>query len=84
MTAALAAAVERLRARVEDVGAAASEHGQAGAQPSIPPPVEHGAPPARRSAHRHSYTLLGRLRLWRKDRRERRADADQPPSMQSK
>jgi len=84
MTAALAAAVERLRARVEDAGDVAREDQQTGTEASTPAPVEFAAPAPRRSAHRHSYSLLGRLRLRRKDRRERRAAADQPPSMKSK
>jgi hypothetical protein len=130
MTEALAAAVERLRARVEDVGEGVGPHerpqeavGQeppapepegstptesaaeraraipsepagptaaAPAQPDTapsPPAAEPAARPqaARVSApaHKHSMSLLTRLRLRRKDRRRRRSDAAEPPSMTS-
>ncbi len=73
---ALAAAVERLRARAE--AAAAGEPGE---------PLEPGrsptAPVERRSSHKHSMSLLGRVRLRRKQRRERRSAAAAPPNIQS-
>lgn len=54
MAEALAAAVERLRARVEE-------------QPPPPPPAVVHRPP-----HKHSMSLIGRMRLRMRHRRERR------------
>jgi hypothetical protein len=83
MTEALAAAVERLRARVEDVGADAGEGhepqpGPPGAKPQTPPAAAAGLP-----AHKHSMSWLARRAIRRKQRRERRAAAAPTPSMQS-
>ena len=83
MTEALAAAVERLRARVEDAGAAGGEGhepqpGPAGAQPHTSPAPAAGLP-----AHKHSMSWFARRAIRRKQRRERRAAAAPPPSMQS-
>lgn len=118
MTAALAAAVARLRARVEDLGEAgetggAGEAGEAhapstagreavrgpAARPAAgpPPPLSEQAgreavagpadtpvaSPARAPGHKHSMSLLTRLRIRRKDRRRRRSAAAEPPSMPS-
>jgi hypothetical protein len=104
---ALAAAVERLRARAE---AAAGEPGErldaptggpveiaeapAGGSfaeradaPCPRPSTEHDrsspAPAARRASHKHSMSLLGRTRLRRKQRRERRSAAAEPPNIQA-
>jgi DNA repair exonuclease SbcCD ATPase subunit len=69
LTDALATAVERLRARAE----APAEQ-----------PSEHAASPVpQRSPHKHSMSLLTRVRLRRKHRRERRSAAGEPPTMQS-
>jgi hypothetical protein len=64
MADALADAVERLRARAE---AAALEDAETGEAPS-----EAQAPSAQAAqpAHKHSMSLLGRLRMWRKQRRK--------------
>jgi hypothetical protein len=98
MTQALAAAVERLRARVEDVAetpaepvedspAPAVETPSEVAQDAITPPLEAPAPRAATAAgrpqHKHSVSALGRWKIRRKDRREHRSAAAQPPSMQS-
>ena len=130
MTEALAAAVERLRARVEDVGEggpppeqprqaddekptapapegsppieSATERATATpSAPEVPPaaaPAQPGTAPSQSAAepaaapltprvkappHKHSMSLLTRLRLRRKDRRRRRSDAAEPPSMKS-
>jgi len=130
MTEALAAAVERLRARVEDVGEGGPPPEQPrqadGEEPTAPapegsPPIESAteratatpsapevptaaapaqpgtapspsaaepAPPpqtprVKAPPHKHSMSLLTRLRLRRKDRRRRRSDAAEPPSMKS-
>jgi hypothetical protein len=69
MAAALASAVERLRARVNAVGEAA-------------PAAEERAPDMRRPPHKHSMSLITRLRIRRKQRRERRKAAAQPPTIQ--
>ncbi len=58
MAEALAAAVERLRARVEEQ--------------TTPAPPAAAAPVARRVAHKHSMSLIGRMRLALRTRRERR------------
>ncbi len=146
MTDALAAAVERLRARVEDVGDGPEvppRSSQAAGQPAAAPAAEassaiataqgdeparpladDGVPPARPAddgepptapiddggratpagaqgepatapvvgsagprvkppPHKHSMSLMTRLRLRRKDRRERRSAAAEPPSIPS-
>ncbi len=102
---ALAAAVERLRARAE---ASADEPGElldaaagepeelagdaaAGASaeladaPALRPSVEldplSAAVAEQRALHKHSMSLLGRVRLRRKQRRERRAAAAAPPNI---
>jgi hypothetical protein len=64
MADALAEAVERLRARAE---AAALEDAETGEGPA-----EAQAPSAQAAqpAHKHSMSLLGRLRMWRKQRRK--------------
>jgi hypothetical protein len=92
---ALAAAVERLRARAE---ASASESEQLldapVGEPEEPvetpvsgPSVEPNRPPAagagRRAQHKHSMSLLGRVRLRRKQRREHRSAAAEPPNIQA-
>jgi predicted nucleic acid-binding Zn-ribbon protein len=63
MAEALAAAVERLRARVE-------ERSEYLAAPPPPPPPPPQAPP-KRQAHKHSMSLIGRWRIARKQRRGR-------------
>jgi DNA repair exonuclease SbcCD ATPase subunit len=105
MADALAAAVERLRARVADVGddpvladrAVAVDDGQQ-EELRTPPSWQHDVAtppivdaqqgrlshPAERSPHKHSMSLLTRIRRRRKQRRERRSAAAQPPTMQSK
>ena len=111
MADALAAAVERLRARVADVGdeplvadrAVAVEDGEQDERCTQPPsqPTAVTQPildtgtqaeglgpgglsrPAGRSPHKHSMSLLTRIRRRRKQRRERRSAAAQPPTMQS-
>ncbi len=87
MTEALAAAVERLRARVEDVGGDV-ELPPAGAQQaqrvsSGARPEESEAPGAKRPPHRHTMSWFRRRSIRRKERRARRAAAAGPPSMQS-
>jgi hypothetical protein len=79
MTEALAAAVERLRARVEGNGEAAPSAPEA--QPgSSAQPAGGGT---RRSQYKHSMSWLTRRSIRRKERRERRAAAAPGPSMQS-
>ncbi len=83
MTEALAAAVERLRARVEDVGDAPAGSEQT---PHGPPPAassQAAEPELKRAPHRHTRSWLRRRSIRRKERRARRAAAAQPPSMQS-
>ncbi len=91
---ALAAAVERLRARAE---AAASEPekellddpaGEPGTRAEVSatePSAELDRPPAaagkQPAPHKHSMSLLGRARLRRKQRRERRSAAAEPPNI---
>jgi hypothetical protein len=58
MADALAAAVERLRARAQESVAS-------GPQRTLP------APPAAREPHKHSMSLIGRFRMRRKQRRGR-------------
>jgi hypothetical protein len=84
MTEALAAAVERLRARVEDVGNATSDVVPEDPDPPRTPlPVNASAAFVRPSPHRHSTSSLMRWKIRRKHRRSRRSAAAQPPSMQS-
>lgn len=83
MTDALAAAVERLRARAQETVAGASP-GAAGparssadaSAPVVPPstlaPSAASAAPTRPKPHKHSMSLIGRLRYARKQRREGR------------
>jgi DNA repair exonuclease SbcCD ATPase subunit len=91
---ALAAAVERLRARAE---AAASEPGElldvSAGDPggelaeapapgrSVEPDRSSAAPDEQRTPHKHSKSLLGRARLRRKQRHERRSAAAAPPNI---
>jgi chromosome segregation ATPase len=66
---ALASAVERLRARAE---------------PSQAQPVQAALiSVAERSPHKHSMSLLTRIKRRRKQRRERRSAAAEPPNIQS-
>ena len=94
---ALAAAVERLRARAEAaaseseaeaeelIDAPASESGGLAELPASEPFAQADRPPAataeRRALHKHSMSLLGRARLRRKQRRERRSAAAEPPKI---
>jgi hypothetical protein len=79
---ALAAAVERLRARAE---ASANEPEELADASAPRPSAELDRPSAvvaeRRALHKHSMSLLGRARLRRKQRRERRAAAAEPPNI---
>jgi len=82
---ALAAAVERLRARAE-ASASQSEELEELADASAPrPSAEIDRPSAavaeQRALYKHSMSLLGRARLRRKQRRERRAAAAEPPNI---
>ncbi len=83
MTEALAAAVERLRARVEDAGDAPL--GPDEAQPGSAAVASWQAPQPRagRAPHRHTQSWLARRSIRRKERRAGSAAAAQPPSMQS-
>jgi hypothetical protein len=63
MADALAAAVERLRARAEVAPELAPEHAEE--PPHAPAPRVEGAP------HKHSMSLITRVRRWRKQRRNR-------------
>ena len=83
MADALAAAVERLRARVEDVGEPSADADKTRYEPSAVPAEQPTAPGAKRSPHKHSMSLLTRLKIRRKDRRQRKSAAAEPPSMQS-
>jgi chromosome segregation ATPase len=81
---ALATAVERLRARAE---ASALEPGELADDPPVRPrPSEFVGPSAslagERSPHKHSMSLLTRLKRRRKQRRERRAASAEPPNIQ--
>jgi hypothetical protein len=118
MADALAAAVERLRARVaeptaavEDPGAAPAaqaqpaavedpgaadrqavpvELGTAAGSPAAPLAQEHpvaqnpAVPAEKPPSHKHTRSLIGRLRIARKQRRARRSTTAQPPTMRSK
>jgi chromosome segregation ATPase len=78
---ALAAAVERLRARAES---STTQPMQPTAAPPIgPTAVVDGGGSAERPPHKHSMSLLTRVRIRRKHRRERRSAAAEPPTMQS-
>jgi chromosome segregation ATPase len=110
---ALAAAVERLRARAESVmepeelndvrvtghptepegltdvsvTRRPTESEELTGEPVTPHPSEPEQPSAatvrRGSPHKHSMSLLGRARLRRKQRRERRSAAAEPPKIQA-
>jgi hypothetical protein len=69
MTKALASAVERLRARAaapEDEPVVPPQ--SVAAQPVVPPQPAPQPPPAAPAPHKHSRSLIGRLRLARKQR----------------
>jgi chromosome segregation ATPase len=83
MAEALAAAVERLRARVEDVGEAAAGADEGERERPVPASGRASPPGSRPAPHKHSASLLTRLRIRRKERRARRSAAGEPPSMQS-
>jgi chromosome segregation ATPase len=94
MAEALAAAVERLRARVAAVGELQERSTDASSTPPADAPPEPedtavlvppvlSAPVVERSPHRHSMSLIARVRIRRKHRRERQSTAAQPPTMQS-
>ncbi|HEY5342786.1 MAG TPA: hypothetical protein VIJ66_03915 [Solirubrobacteraceae bacterium] len=92
---ALAAAVERLRARAEAaasepgelLGDPAGEPGELAQAPAPGPSAELDRPSVvaaeQRPPHRHSMSLLGRVKLRRKQRRERRSAAAEPPNIQA-
>jgi hypothetical protein len=91
---ALAAAVERLRARAEAsaseselLEAPVGEPGELVETPVSGPSVELNRPPAagagKRAPHKHSLSLLGRVRLRRKQRREHRSAAAEPPKIEA-
>jgi chromosome segregation ATPase len=89
---ALAAAVERLRARAEATaseseerrGVPADEPGaRAGIQAPGPSTELDATGAGKRAPNKHSMSLLGRLRLRRKQRRERRSAAAEPPNIQA-
>jgi hypothetical protein len=65
---------------VDDGSAHAEETSYA---PSPSPPVQFAAPSARPAPHKHSMSWITRMRIRRKDRRARRADAARAPSMRS-
>jgi hypothetical protein len=83
MTEALAAAVERLRARVEDVGDTPADVREPRPGSSTAVSEMPAAPIAGRPSHRHTRSWLARRSIRRKERRARRAAAAKPPSMQS-
>jgi hypothetical protein len=83
MADALAAAVERLRARAQDESDAPANAKEARDDPGIALAAPPGAPGANPSQNKHSMSLLARWRIRRKDRRERRSAVAEPPSMQS-
>ena len=92
---ALAAAVERLRARAEAAAsepgelldAPAGEPGELVQAPAPGPSAELDRPSIvaaeQRTTHKHSMSLLGRVKLRRKQRRERRSAAAEPPNIQA-
>lgn len=81
---ALAAAVERLRARAE---ASSLEPGDLTDAAVVTPPAELERSPdgylGKRSPHKHSMSLLTRIKRRRKQRREHRSAAAEPPNIQS-
>jgi hypothetical protein len=83
MTEALAAAVERLRARVEDVGEGPVDVLAPRPGSRTAASQEPVAPAAARPSHRHTRSWLARRSIRRKERRARRAAAARAPSMQS-
>jgi hypothetical protein len=118
MADALAAAFERLRARVEEPPAALDDPGAEPVAQEPPPTVEEAAmedlqaapgeittvagppgapvaperpvaqedpaaPAEKPPPHKHARSLIGRLRIARKQRRARRSTTAQPPSMRS-
>jgi chromosome segregation ATPase len=95
LTDALASAVERLRTRAEASATEPedlldapttrqpSEVGQPSAAPPIGTTVADGGAIAERAPHKHSMSLLTRLKRRRKQRRERRSAAAEPPTIQS-
>ena len=84
---ALAAAVERLRARAEGLrepveeGSRSLPTGASAPRPSAELNRPSGAVAEQRALHKHSMSLLGRARLRRKQRRERRAAAAERPNI---
>jgi chromosome segregation ATPase len=97
---ALAAAVERLRARAESTTEPEQEEGLADVpvtsatereELADTPATTRPSGPERTSSatlatpapHKHSMSLLGRARLRRKQRRERRSAAAEPPKIQA-
>jgi chromosome segregation ATPase len=83
MTEALAAAVERLRARVEDEGDAPVSSEEARACSAVAASPLALTPQVKRPPHRHTRSWLARRSIRRKERRAGPAAAAQPPSMQS-
>ncbi len=77
MAEALAAAVERLRARAQESAVEQAETTPAGTAeilvqaPLAAPAAIPVAPPEQRAPHKHSMSLIGRWRLRRKQRRGR-------------
>jgi chromosome segregation ATPase len=79
---ALAAAVERLRARAE--ASPIEPEDLTGASIATPPSeleLPAGSPAAKPSPHKHSMSLLTRIKRRRKQRRERRAAAADAPNI---
>ncbi|HEY2141607.1 MAG TPA: hypothetical protein VGG98_06070 [Solirubrobacteraceae bacterium] len=81
MAEALAAAVERLRARVASVDDDAPVPAEAQDERGLAPPREPVPASIARQPHKHSMSLLTRLRLRRKHRHERRSAAARRPTM---
>ncbi|HZL48196.1 MAG TPA: hypothetical protein VFC30_04190 [Solirubrobacteraceae bacterium] len=88
---ALAAAVERLRARAEASALEPEELTEVSppesptepSEPAAAPSAPLAAPVPKRPAHKHSMSLLTRIGIRRKQRRARRSAAAEPPTMQS-
>lgn len=81
---ALAAAVERLRARAEASPTEPAEELIYAPATSPAEPAEHTAVPTmQHSPHKHSMSFLTRLRIRRKQRRVRRSAAAEPPKIPS-
>jgi DNA repair exonuclease SbcCD ATPase subunit len=79
---ALAAAVERLRARAEASASEPEELADASApRPFMELDRSSATVAERRALHKHSMSLLGRARLRRKQRRERRTAAAERPNI---